>query len=367
MKKHLENIDIVELENYFSGRMSSSEMNALEKRAQDDPFLKDAMEGYESHPEALKDLSKHIKNQKQANKSFFGSRTLAIIAVAAVGYITAVIINENGKDNSDTVTIEESSNDSNFEVEIVRDNIDTLIYANQEDQTSPIELSTTKQIIQENVIQDQDSSKNIEFIYNVEPVHHNPDLEIIEESNGIRKVKLAPFTYIENLYTVDYREIQRENSNIKYTRFELTGLTADFESEDTKSRTDLIEKEVEIPYFDYLSKTMKLFSRNDYKKSLNRFLTILEQYPKDLNALFYGGHCYFNLSQYDKALEFFNLALASEQSADFIAFREETEWYKSKTLIKLGRTNEAMELLDAIIMKGQFYSKDAIALKKQLH
>lgn len=367
MKFDSEHIKIELLEKYFSGKLSTDEMNKLEKQALTDPFLYQAMEGYEEFPEAIDSLKKQVKNQKNANRSFFGSRTLALIGVLIVVYLTAVIIN---KFNSNSHSISENNLNQDSlvtkEVEIVRETIDTLFYAIKSEQNSPDEISSNQILIQEKQNAKIDSIGKTEQINVTETVNSNPDLEIIEENQFRNTNAAAPFIYINDLYVVDYREIDRKKRNVSYMRYELTGLSADFESEDRKSTTDLIEKEVEMPYMDYLKKSMKLFSKNDFKKSLNRYLTILEQYPEDLNALFYGAHCYYNLSQYELALNLFDQVLSIEQEQKFTAFIEEAEWYKSKTLIKLGRYQEAKTLLNLIIAKGQFYSGDAIKLVKNL-
>ena len=107
---------------------------------------------------------------------------------------------------------------------------------------------------------------------------------------------------------------------------------------------------------------MSFFAESQFKKSLNRYLLILEQYPNDLNALFYGGLSYYNLGKFEKSMTFFDQILNGKESV----FIEETSWYKTKCLIQLDRKQEAQELLDEIIASGGFYTKQAIQLKRTL-
>ena len=107
---------------------------------------------------------------------------------------------------------------------------------------------------------------------------------------------------------------------------------------------------------------MSFFADGNYKKALNRYLLILEQYPNDQNALFYGGLTYHNLGKNDEAIAFFDKI----NNGDIFVFSEEALWYKVKALIKLKKNNEAKSILQEIIAHGGFYSKDAIALRRKL-
>ncbi len=167
--------------------------------------------------------------------------------------------------------------------------------------------------------------------------------------------------YLYDLLVIDYRKFNRENEKISYKRYDLSGTPASREGQERPS--ELIETEVKIPYHNYLSKSMSFFSGSRFKQALNRYLLILEQYPDDLNALFYGGLSYYNLGKYDKSINFFDQILESELTT----FQEEALWYKAKSLIKQKENRAAEAILDEIISQGGFYTQDAIELKKDLH
>ena len=161
---------------------------------------------------------------------------------------------------------------------------------------------------------------------------------------------------------VDYRRIERKNTQITYTKYEFTGTSAEFENEFSEQNAELLETQVDISYWEYLVKAMESFSHGNYKSALNRYETILTQYTEDFNALFYGGLCYYNLGNFNKALNSFDRIL----QINLNAFKEEALWYKCKCLIKLGRKTEAKTLLDDIIAGDGFYTKDAMELRKKL-
>jgi tetratricopeptide (TPR) repeat protein len=359
-------IDIDLLEKYFSGKLSAQKMHELEKAALDDPFLLDAMDGYASNPESIKKVEKYIRNQKNANKSFFGSRTLAVLLVTCATYLMVLLV--SGKDKAEDVLSQTNNIDSIYtqEVEVILTEIDTFVYAEIGEQITAEEISSNQHLITKLSAPLRDSVELIQHVLIDDPLINDLNLNIIKETNTSSQPIYAPATYFEDLYVIDYRRINRINQSISYTRYELSGVSAEFEDENARDGNELIEKEVELPYMEYLEKSMYYFAVQTSKKALTRYLKILEQYPKDLNALFYGAHCYFNLKKYDKALSFFEKEIELEEASGMIAFREEAQWYRAKTLIKLGRIVEAEITLNSIISEGQFYTKEAILLRKGL-
>lgn len=57
VEKNIKTFTATDIEKYWTGKLSNSEMHAMEKAALDDPFLADAMEGYQSKPHLAGDLN----------------------------------------------------------------------------------------------------------------------------------------------------------------------------------------------------------------------------------------------------------------------------------------------------------------------
>ena len=108
---------------------------------------------------------------------------------------------------------------------------------------------------------------------------------------------------------------------------------------------------------------MEYFEKSKYKKALKRFNTILSFYKGDINAHFYGGLCYYNLGQYEKAIDHFD----DSYNIEFGNFRQEANWFKVKALIELKEFHNAKQLLEQIISEGKFYSSNAKHLLKELN
>lgn len=357
-------IDLEQLQSYFEGKLSVEEMHALEMRAQSDPFLYEAMEGFDENPAGLNQVEKLKKKELLRSKSFFGSRTITVLLVACLVYVVALLIQPDVPENNYLTEQDDASEVS--EVEVIPLSIDTFEYASEEEQITISEITDNKKLIQESQEHVSDPLENPNDIIDIDDPVIEDDHDIIPEGNHQEMTNYAPSIYQHELYVVDYRKLNRKRNEISYTKYELSGVSAQFEDENARDNQDLIEKQVEIPYMEYLETSMRYFSHGKYKKALNRYTTILEQYPHDLNAHFYGALCYYGLKQYDKSLSYFNAVLEDEQAEGFVAFREEAKWYKAKTLVKLGKKNDARIVLDEIIMEGLFYSKDAITLKSKL-
>lgn len=363
-----QHIDLNRLHDYFSGKMNPEEMYALEMEAQQDSFLYEAMEGYELEPEGLKRISKLQKAQLRSSKSFFGKTTLVIIAIAGVVYLTALLIHTEIKVPQDSDLVKADS--SHYEeIEVIPEGIDTFIYAKTDEQITPTEIKNNKPKIQEsNEVLEQQLEEVLQpdFIKIDEKPEIEKDNELIPEKIVKTPTRQAPHIYLYDMYVVDYSSIERKNEVISYTRYEFSGLSAEFEDEIAREKSYDRETEVEVPYMKYLDRSMYYFSKGQYKKALTRYITILEQYPEDLNAHFYGALCYFDMQQYDLALNLLTKIQAYEIQEGFIAFRQEAKWYQARTLIKLGRTSEANTILDEIIAEGLFYAPDAIQLKAKI-
>lgn len=108
----------------------------------------------------------------------------------------------------------------------------------------------------------------------------------------------------------------------------------------------------EIPYDDFLADALEKFKKKEYKQALNDFTIILDTYPDDANALFYGGLCYYNLNLTDKAINYFGLLSNTP-------FDEEAEWYQALSYKLKGDDNKAKSMLKVITDKNGFYSKRA--------
>lgn len=136
------------MQKYFNGKLSEKEKNALEKLALDDPFLKDAMEGFEFSPESL---DAHITRQKVLGKRFNG--IYLIIGTVLTAALCMLMIYMSEVDKVLDVRTDLADNQTEIEtteVELLPDAIDTLTPAPIEEQIKITEVVENKKEIQKN-------------------------------------------------------------------------------------------------------------------------------------------------------------------------------------------------------------------------
>tara|TARA_B100000508_G_scaffold118450_1_gene98605 strand:+ start:119719 stop:120798 length:1080 start_codon:yes stop_codon:yes gene_type:complete len=172
---------------------------------------------------------------------------------------------------------------------------------------------------------------------------------------------MASEVYLNGLKTVDYRSI-RTDEPIELLQELPMGTPADQSErmENEGSETEILIKEVK--YIDYLDETQRLFMNESFKKSLRRYLIIIDHYPDDVNAHFYSGLCYYNLGKYDQAIDHFN----NSYSLQIGNFKQEAEWFKAKAYIQINESSKAKKLLKTIIEEDGFYSEQAAQLLNSL-
>jgi tetratricopeptide (TPR) repeat protein len=180
----------------------------------------------------------------------------------------------------------------------------------------------------------------------------------IEESNvpnrTIKETLFGKEIYLSDLKVLDYRAY-RSKPAIQTKQLELTGTPANQSEPGDTNEDEFTWKNVDVPYIDYLEKSMEIFSRGNNKKALARFEEIIKTYPDDINALFYAGLCFYNLREFDQAIASFEKCGDSK----YTNFNEETEWYKAKSLLSSGNKDQARNLLIKIQNANSYYSTQA--------
>lgn len=167
--------------------------------------------------------------------------------------------------------------------------------------------------------------------------------------------KSAKEVYLSDFKLVDYRAY-RSKPAIPSEQITLTlsGTPADMEKQEI-AEDDPAWKIKDIPYHDYIRQTMEKFKSGNFKQTLNRTKSILGFYPDDINALFYGGLCYYNLSETDQAIDAFQKVIANPYNN----FDEEAYWYLANAYDLKNEKTKARELFQQIANQKGYYAKQA--------
>lgn len=348
---HKDSISRKNIDTYLSSKDESVKYS-IERDALSNDFDNDALEGWSSMKVSTSAL-------KGLDKKFIGTNLSGILILASglfflVGSILFFQFNTTPEKHQQHVTLSVEATDI-----LIPETIDTLIEVHPSLVIKPIS-------IQEDFKKAIEQEKKQEGITSSNPTKevHISDLPILKVDLPVVNISVqkinAKEIYYSEMKLVDYRKY-RSADKIPVKTMVLTGLPANLESDAAKS--DEYEwKEVQISYDDYIKKSQAIFSIANYKKALLRYLTILEKYPNDDNALFYSGLCYYNLGQFQDAIDAFYKCLDSQ----FINFEEESEWFLAKSYAASGQTAKARSIYEMIIVNGKFYTSQAKEAIKNL-
>jgi TolA-binding protein len=318
--------------------------HAFEKRAQKSDFENDALEGWGDKSLQSPDMSRLDKKFLSSNKwIYWTTGTFALVIISLLFIYSNEQLNPN---EIKSIKIQQIVSIEKTDL-VLPDHIEQMI-----------ELPVKEQISVKTIKKDFSNQQKEEPFVKEEPVKIDelPLNKIEETKTEVKIVKesvLGKEIYLNDLKLLDYRAY-RSKSKITTKQMILTGTPANI-GEEVLTEEEPNWQNVDIPYMDYLEKTIELFAKGQNKKALSRFAIILETYPDDLNANFYAGLCYYNLKEYKSASMNFEKCLESK----YLNFNEEAEWYMAKSLLAAGSIFEGKSILKKIKTEGGYYAKQA--------
>ncbi len=311
---------------------NQKEKHQIEKALVDDVFAMDAIEGFQSNTSAWEHFERfdsRMQQKRLAFKIFLGS-TFVILSVF-IGYLM---------------------------IPIPQTKFTSKEFHGHQKQTQIIKIHTQKEIQQMTVAPTQQRISPKQVIFETQEKSNRAEslVEVLErldqkplqqiESSQIKGKSLAlnmgRELYIKNLKAVDYRYHRKEESK----------------SFERPEENAFGEQVLQIPYINLLSQALEDFSKENYKLALLHFDQILEVYPDDANALFYGGMCLYNLNQFPQAENRF-LKL---QNIPFSNFNEEGNWYLLHVYKAAKKEAAFSSLKKDIIEQNGFYTQKASQL-----
>lgn len=329
----------------------------VEMKEASDAFDADAMEGWEAlgyQTTAMKNLDK-----KFSTSSHFGwylSGTLVVVAALVAVFLIKTDAPEQLKSEPQTPTkITQLLEDQEITLEqtdlVLPDSIQQMVDAPKEKQ---IKVQHIRREFKERQMTPE---TQLPVEVNVLPTPKIPEV-LTGAPEIVRDHKTASEIYLFDLKLVDYTKY-RNAPTIKTKQVVLTGTPANMEDEHS-SELDPVYRDIDVPYSDYLNKTMSRFSKGNYKSALTRFDVILQTYDTDVNANFYSGLCLYNLGEYKPASDRFLACILSPYSN----FDEEAQWMAALSFEKLGENSKAREYFQKIVEQGGYYKKQAQAKLK---
>jgi tetratricopeptide (TPR) repeat protein len=224
--------------------------------------------------------------------------------------------------------------------DIKSDNFQQIEYRQNEELS--LNKKATSTLINNNEIVNSNSSPQELEVNKMSPLN----AKVISKNNTKTIIgKQGIEVFILDYKTLDYRNY-RKGVTKPLDALNLTNGTPANASE--RNTLNQENQEIEYNYFSYL-----------YTLALENFNAILNTYPDDINALFYGGLCYFEQKQYNKSIAFFDQA----RKNSFLNFREEAEWLLLQSYVESNDFEKANALKNEIVNGNGFYAKRAKEIK----
>jgi len=332
------------LSEYYSDNISESKKREIDELANSDSFLKEAIEGFDEFPEALSAIPE-FNIKKPFLKKWGG--IISIVSVLIVGTITILYFTPTTT-SQPTTTVSKT----NTKIEIPKNKIqaESVIMDNQiEEKSIPTSIQNSVKKEETQLSTKPTNKETIREQIELPKIELNPIQFQAKIDYTVRKAKTKAIGYFGFL-AVDYSLIY--NNTIE-TPTHFSGTDASKASYEDKST--LLDNGVTTniyTYKDYLKQTCYLMRERNFSLAISNLKTILKEFPRDANAEFYLGYCYFELKNYQKAIAYFDLA--NTNAFDF--FSEDAQWFKANSLENLGEYSKAQKLYLEIKEKGGYYS-----------
>ncbi len=341
-KKQNEHLTREEIQSYLTTH-NEQEKRVIEGKALEHEFDNEALEGWSASGAGISDLKRLDKKYSHSFKTWMIYSGIAtILVVTGIYFYTR---NQEQPIQLAAVNIEKTDY-------ILPDSVEKLIEIPKNELITLDEMKFVKQ--QPKSVTEEKTSEKKQGIIETKPIEID-ELPVLKPTVAIEKQTLkkmkAKEIYLNNLKLVDYRNY-RKKPELTVESIQLSGVPADKEIKEEQLKESTTST-IDISYYDYINKTTRLLDDGAFKKALARCNIILTHYPDDVNALFYSGVCYYNLSEYNRAIEAFQLCVEST----FNNFDEEAEWMLANSYQAIGEKDKAKAIFQLIKEKGGFYSK----------
>ncbi|MEO8589752.1 MAG: zf-HC2 domain-containing protein [Flavobacteriales bacterium] len=344
---------------YAEGRLAPAEQRKVEAHLENDPLLRDAVEGFQqtSATAALKDLERlrpRVPTPRVGFTRILASMLAGVFVAVTVWYFLPEKNNDTTRDTLEVNTPPTSPSTATVEAPLAAAEIaaahelpESLHIGHASDDRNAKAMATEQAVDREQGVarmkSRMDGAKNL-----------LDSSATLSTPTNVR-ANHAPRTsrqllFLHDLKLVDPRELYGNDPRMRLTEQSTAARYADRSAQDS-ARGEVIN----VPYTAFMDEALDRFAHNDHKACLDDLRFLLVQYPDDVNALFYAGLCCYNLGLYTHARTF--LHRAATHPVD--VFDEEAQWYHALALEQLGEKQAAAEAFTRIAANGGFYAGKA--------
>lgn len=331
-----------QLERYVLGQLDASERHRIELHLEQDPLLRDALEGLQEEG-AVAGLQK-LQGHRPGGPAP-AMRMLLIGGVILMGLVAIVLLVKEEPARPSTPEVVAVVADRPFRA-------DSAIAEVGHDLEAAEPLPVTQQIGHAPVPSGPEPVIDTTTVRIMEPRIDTIPMLISQPSPAplpARPMSNRKLVFVHDLKLVDPKELYDKGPLI----METGGVPAGYaDGHDRNARTEAPRT---MRYLDLMDMALGKFVRNDHKGCLQDLLFLMGQYPKDINARFYAGLCCYNLGLQDRAKAY----LSAVTSDPIDTFREEAEWYLALTIERLEGPAAARPRFEQVKAGGGGYAQRA--------
>jgi len=358
---------------YVQGRATVEEQRIIEEQLPGNPFLADALEGLmqsgsQQHEKELEAIRQHIKEKsKPPIRETLPLRrwmqlAAALVILVGVGWFVNSMLQDSTEkiftkqfepypptagvlpppDNIDTsVDLEEKSTSHSVPPEMKKQMQQNLPAEEPVRRLSNNEVQSLKNSMEEeNKIQDR-SAVGKNTLPDVSAASEALQAEPLSMDSGI-EVKVAPS--LTQVYVDQHQEDEQLQELSK-------------KAEEGYAHKSIEEMKGENAV---MNEALKFYHQGYYAEAVARLEAILSDDQPNVEAIFYAGICYLALKQADRALSKFKQLEEPKNSS----YYEASLWYTSLAYVQLEKKEEAINILEKIILlEGQYKSQAEDLLK----
>jgi hypothetical protein len=343
---------------YAEGRLDPAAAHEVERHLEEDPLLREAMEGLQL-PGATAGLGSLGTYAPRTGASPWINWSVSFMLVAAVGTVVYMAIPEGTERDHTPLVVETMATMEPADQPVAEAALDSL------EVTTAVELpeslhighaSTDRHSITQVLATTHTGPVPIER-EQVEPVEPKDIPTVVSEVKpqtkpaGPRRPSLQ-LVYLHDLKLLHPKELYGYSPEIDRLS---SGVDARFATADEQAVALGMERR--IAYLSFMDDALEKFVQNDHKGCLEELGFVLAQYPEDVNALFYAGLCSYNLGLNIRAERYLDRAARHT----FNVFDEEAEWYHALALERSGKKENAFAEFERIARSGSFYADRALA------
>ncbi len=362
----------IEMNYYLSGDLSVQGNRKVELHIADCLMCSDELEGL-SYLENKNNLTSIVgslntsidKKTKTESLSILPKKTnfkriFAVAASIALLLSIGLLIKDIGFSSSKDIA--QNIFPSNESV-VNKKEINTI----SEDKRSEAEINEVSDSKIVNNIEENDvTAENLQYDSDSQHITENETEkeDILEKNNKISETEdvITEVSDKESLLEENFgssntsdKEVITENKNIKKETVDKHKQESENVFTSGKSRGINKNKKSKLVVNSLRNRGILSFKVKSYKEATDDFEKYLIGNRKDYEIIYKAGVAYYHQKRYNVALNKFNKII----KGDFNKFVEGAEWYKSLTLLKQGRKEEALKLLKEIAYGHSDYKKQA--------